>query len=118
MASPRRSEREESHTETDSTTVTQSDQPATDDTATGPTTAGDTTTTPVEATDETVTTGDTTRGNGDDDESPFYCPGCGRRFEYQQQCTGRPDSPHPPIEVVSTDELRGDDHTAAPNTDR
>ena len=50
------------------------------------------------------------------DEAPFYCPGCGKRVQYQQQCTGKPESPHPPIEVVSTDELSGDSHTAAPDT--
>lgn len=52
------------------------------------------------------------------EESPFYCPGCGKRVDYQQQCTGRPDSPHPPIEVVSTNELTGPEagFTAAPNT--
>jgi len=50
-------------------------------------------------------------------DAPFYCPGCGRRFQYQQQCTGKPESPHPPIEVVSTDELSGDNPTAAPSTE-
>ena len=42
-------------------------------------------------------------------DAPFYCPGCGRRYEYRQQCTGKPESPHPPIEVVSTDELKSGD---------
>jgi hypothetical protein len=51
------------------------------------------------------------------DDAPFYCPGCGKRVQYQQQCTGKPESPHPPIEVVSTDELKGDEHTAAPSTE-
>jgi len=53
------------------------------------------------------------------EEAPFYCPGCGKRVQYQQQCTGRPDAPHPPIEVVSTDELSGDASklTAAPSTE-
>lgn len=49
-----------------------------------------------------------------------YCPGCGKLVDYPQQCTGTATAPHPPIEVVSTDELKGDDtsaHTAAPNTD-
>lgn len=56
---------------------------------------------------------------GESKDAPFYCPGCGLRYEYRQKCTGRPDAPHPPIEVVSTDELSGDPskHTAAPNTD-
>lgn len=52
-------------------------------------------------------------------DEPFYCPGCGRRYGYQRECTGRGEAPHPAIEVVSTDELHGDDtskHTAAPNT--
>jgi len=52
----------------------------------------------------------------DTKDAPFYCPGCGRRYEYRQQCTGRPEAPHPPIEVVSTDELSVDTHTAAPDT--
>ena len=50
----------------------------------------------------------------------YYCPGCGRLYHYPWECFGKPESPHPPIEVVSTDELKGDDtsqHTAAPNTD-
>jgi hypothetical protein len=52
-------------------------------------------------------------------DAPFYCPGCGKRVQYQQQCTGKPESPHPPIEVISTDELSGDPekHTAAPSTE-
>jgi hypothetical protein len=41
----------------------------------------------------------------------FYCPGCGRLVDYRQQCQGRPDSPHPPIEVVSTDELKAGDES-------
>lgn len=49
---------------------------------------------------------------------PFYCPGCGRRWNYPTECRGQSDTaPHPPIEVVSTDELDSDDpedHTAAP----
>ena len=50
-----------------------------------------------------------------------YCPGCGRLYDYQRECNGKPEAPHPPIEVVSTDELRAGDpvaHTAAPNTDK
>lgn len=45
----------------------------------------------------------------------FYCPGCGLLYDYQQRCTGKSESPHPPIEVVSTDELKAGDtskHTA------
>ena len=45
----------------------------------------------------------------------FYCPGCGLLYDYQQRCSGKPESPHPPIEVVSTDELKAGDpskHTA------
>ena len=47
---------------------------------------------------------------------PFYCPGCGNRYNYERECIGRPEAPHPPIEVVSTDELNGDpaNHTPAP----
>lgn len=40
-----------------------------------------------------------------------YCPGCGRLFDYQQKCQGRPEAPHPAIEVVSTDELKSGDET-------
>ena len=57
---------------------------------------------------------------GDEGEKrpEFYCPGCGRTYDYRQQCTGSPEAPHPPIEVVSTAELDGDpsEFTAAPNT--
>jgi len=53
------------------------------------------------------------------DDAPYYCPGCGLKYDYPRQCTGRPESPHPPIEVVSTDELSGDPSkfTAAPSTE-
>lgn len=47
----------------------------------------------------------------------FYCPGCGRLYDYRRECSGRGEAPHPPLEVVSTDELKQDDtskHTAAP----
>lgn len=50
----------------------------------------------------------------------FYCPGCGKLSHYPRECTGRGEAPHPPIEVVSTDEIKGDNaddatlHTAAP----
>lgn len=53
------------------------------------------------------------------EQHPFYCPGCGKLVDYQQQCRGRAESPHQPIEVVSTDELKAGDpsrHTAAPST--
>jgi hypothetical protein len=48
-----------------------------------------------------------------------YCPGCGQLYDYPQKCKGFDESPHKPIEVVSTDELGGDpaDHTAAPATE-
>jgi hypothetical protein len=50
-------------------------------------------------------------------DAPYYCPGCGRRYNYQRECTGYPASGHAPIEVVSTDELDGDgEPTAAPAT--
>jgi hypothetical protein len=66
---------------------------------------------------DTTTTGD----EGDDEgEKPpaFYCPGCGRMYGYQRECTGSSEAPHPPIEVVSTDELSGDPegHTPAPSS--
>jgi hypothetical protein len=55
--------------------------------------------------------------DGDEEEAPFYCPGCGKRFQREGECTGTGEAPHPPIEVVSTDELSGEEgHTAAPGT--
>jgi hypothetical protein len=50
------------------------------------------------------------------DESPFYCPGCGRRWPIETYCSGRGESPHSPILVVSTDELAlgPENHTPAP----
>lgn len=65
------------------------------------------------------------------DEAPYYCPGCGRRWAYLRECEGKAEAGHPPILVVSTDELDGepdpadkdahkawaDKLTAAPNTD-
>jgi hypothetical protein len=54
-------------------------------------------------------------------DAPFYCPGCGRPFQYEGECTGASlASPHPPVQTVSTEELHGDDteaHTAAPATE-
>lgn len=44
-----------------------------------------------------------------------YCPGCGLLYDYPQRCTGKAESGHAPIEVVSTDELKAGDpskHTA------
>jgi hypothetical protein len=57
----------------------------------------------------------------EDTEPPFYCPGCGRRWKFMTECRGMTiAAPHPPIEVVSTDELREDadpaDHTPAPDS--
>lgn len=53
------------------------------------------------------------------DQYPFYCPGCGALYKYQRECIGLSGAhPHPPIEVVSTDELKSGDpttHTPAPN---
>lgn len=51
---------------------------------------------------------------------PFYCFGCGLLYDYQRECRGKPESPHPALDVVSTDELKQEDvsqHTHAPNTD-
>lgn len=48
-----------------------------------------------------------------------YCPGCGRLSHYMRECTGRGEAPHQPIDMVSTEELTGDDpnqHTPAPAT--
>lgn len=55
-------------------------------------------------------------------DSSHYCPGCGALGKYAQKCdgSGSPSGhPHPPLEMVSTDELGGDphDHTRAPSTD-
>lgn len=51
------------------------------------------------------------------EQHDFYCPGCGALYDYRRPCNGTGEAPHPPIEVVSTDELKGDDpskHTPAP----
>lgn len=61
-------------------------------------------------------------------DAPYYCPGCGKRGNYPQKCTGRPESPHPEIEMVDTTELAYDHnpdakpgeqgyHTPAPDTE-
>lgn len=47
----------------------------------------------------------------------YYCPGCGKLYDYRRECTGSGVAPHPPIDVVSTDELKAGDpskHTPAP----
>lgn len=54
-------------------------------------------------------------------EHDFYCPGCGRLYDYLTECKGGEEAPHPAIQVVSTDELKTGDpakHTPAPNTDK
>lgn len=53
---------------------------------------------------------------------PYYCPGCGRRWNFLTECRGLSEAqPHAPIEVVSTDELSEDadpaDHTPAPGVE-
>ena len=35
----------------------------------------------------------------------FYCPACGKRVAYRQQCSGTPEQPHQPQEVVDAVEL-------------
>lgn len=52
-------------------------------------------------------------------DAPYYCPGCGIRGQYPQKCEGKPEAPHPPIEMVSTAELSGDPDqiTRAPSTE-
>lgn len=48
-----------------------------------------------------------------------YCPGCGKLSKYMRECSGKAEAPHPPIDMVPTEELLGDDsskHTAAPDT--
>lgn len=50
---------------------------------------------------------------------PFYCPGCGKRWKFLTECRGMTNAaPHPPILVISTDELSGDpaNHTPAPDS--
>lgn len=37
---------------------------------------------------------------------PYYCPACGKLHKYPGMCTGSAAAPHPPVEVVSTDELK------------
>lgn len=52
-------------------------------------------------------------------EDKFYCPACGQRGGYPQKCSGPAGGyGHFPVEMVSTDELRGpaEGHTAAPAT--
>lgn len=72
---------------------------------------------------DTEATEATETPEGERETAPFYCPGCGRRWNFLTECTGMNRSaPHPPIEVVSTDELReGADpakHTPAPDSSR
>lgn len=52
-------------------------------------------------------------------EHSHYCIGCGALGKYPQKCEGPAGQPHPPLEMVSTEELAGDpaNHTAAPSTD-
>lgn len=76
----------------------------------------------VKKTDPDKTT-ENTGSDTDDTEAtdPYYCPGCGRRYGYQTECRGMSAAtPHPPIEVVSTDELKKgadtDKHTPAPDS--
>lgn len=55
-------------------------------------------------------------------EHSHYCPACGRLSHYIRECVGlSADKPHPPVDMVPTDELHPDadpsEHTVAPNTD-
>lgn len=38
-----------------------------------------------------------------------YCPACGLLYDYPQRCHGKAESGHPPVEVISTDELKSGD---------
>jgi hypothetical protein len=70
-----------------------------------------------ETSDDDETEGEDTEDmpdNDTDETKAYYCPGCGRQYSYMRECTGRPEAPHAPIELVSTDELSGDEHTPAP----
>jgi hypothetical protein len=40
------------------------------------------------------------------DEREYYCPACGRRYDYRRECNGTPEKPHQATEVVSTAELQ------------
>lgn len=54
-------------------------------------------------------------------EFSHYCPGCGRLGNYPRECQGHAEAGHPPIEMVSTEELLNGDpsqHTPAPHTDK
>jgi hypothetical protein len=48
-----------------------------------------------------------------------YCPGCGALSPFVKECTGKSEAGHPPILMVSTEELLSEDptqHTPAPAT--
>ena len=53
------------------------------------------------------------------EQFPYYCHVCGRLYKRETECRGTAVAPHPPVEVVSTDELKQGDtslHTPAPST--
>jgi hypothetical protein len=79
------------------------------------------------AKDEAAKEDTTNYGEGDKEivdarkEASYYCPGCGKTYEDEfAECTGTPESPHQPIQVVPTSELSGDPEkqTAAPSTEQ
>lgn len=70
------------------------------------------------ATTTDTATEDDTQETKQAQEHPYYCPACGRKYDYRQRCKGTDEQPHKACEVVSTDELNGDPskHTPAPPT--
>jgi hypothetical protein len=55
-------------------------------------------------------------GNVKDESGSHYCPGCGLRYSDAGACVGTTEAPHEPIATAPVSELKGKDHTAAPNT--
>lgn len=79
-------------------------------------------TTKAATTEKAAAAEDTTvYGEGDKEtiearkSASYYCPGCGRAYEDENAvCTGTPEAPHQPIDVVSTAELTGDPEKQTP----
>ncbi len=49
----------------------------------------------------------------------YYCYGCGKLSKYPKECSGKKEAPHPPMEMISVEELLSGDpsqHTPAPAT--
>lgn len=39
-------------------------------------------------------------------DNPYYCPACGKVYKYLTECRGKGEAPHPPVLVVSTEEVQ------------